>query len=117
MLILFSGHKSIPETEEFQLLCSPEVILKNVLSALNDLRGDSLKVDNKTFRFAAYKQYTWWVHNYLAKGVRKVIPSCATWAIWKKFPSKDNICVPYMKSKKNSKFKNLNNTVIFSKIN
>ena len=45
--------------EEFQLLCFPEVALKNVLSALNDLRADSLKVDENTFRFAAYKQYTW----------------------------------------------------------
>ena len=40
---LFSGHKCITEMEEFQLLFSPEVILKNMLSALNDLRGHSPK--------------------------------------------------------------------------
>ena len=31
--------------------------------------------------FAGYKQFTWWVHNHLGFGVRKVIPSCAVWAI------------------------------------
>ena len=51
--------------EEFQLLCFPEVVLKNVLSALNDLRGDSLKVGNNTIWLAAYKQYKWWLHSYL----------------------------------------------------
>ena len=40
--------------------------------------------------FSGYKQYTWWIYNYLEKVVGKVIPSYDTRAIWKKFPSKDN---------------------------
>ena len=77
-----------------------EVVLKNVLSALNDLRGDSLdRIDNNAFRFAAYKQYTWWVHNYLGKGVQKVIPSYAIWTIRDRSPSENNYYVPYMESK------------------
>ena len=83
------------ETEWFQLFCFNEVGLKNVLSVLNDLEGDSLKVDNNIFRFAAYKQYTWWVHNFLGKEVTKVISSCAT---WKELPLKDNTYVPYIES-------------------
>ena len=55
--MLFSGYKYITETEEFQLLCFPEVVLKNVFSALNALRGDCLKVDSNTVWLAAYKQY------------------------------------------------------------
>ena len=39
--------------QEFQLLGFPKITLKNVLLALNDLRGDYLRVDNNTFRFAA----------------------------------------------------------------
>ena len=86
------------ETEWFQLLCFNEVGLKNVLSVLNDLEGDSLKVDSNIFRFMAYEQYTWWVHNFLLKGVTKFISSCATCAIRKEFSSKDNSYVPYIES-------------------
>ena len=39
-------------------------------------------------RYAAYKQYTWLIHNYLEK--EKVIPPCALWTIGNKFPSQDN---------------------------
>ena len=29
----------------------------------------------KSYRFAGYKQFSWWIHNHLGKGVTKVIPS------------------------------------------
>lgn len=35
--ILFSGYTCITKMEEFQLLCFPEVLLKNILSTPNDL--------------------------------------------------------------------------------
>ena len=48
-----------------------------VLHTVNQY-GDSMEnLDNSSYRFAGYKQYSFWVHNYLGKGVRKVIPSCA----------------------------------------
>ena len=41
---------------------------------LNYLREDSMEnLNNISYRFAGYQQYTCWVHNYLEKGVRKVI--------------------------------------------
>ena len=43
--------------------------------------------------------YTWWVHNRLGKGVRKVIPSCALWAIRDKYPEPNGIFIPFMESK------------------
>ena len=58
--------------------CITKPVLHASLSALNYLRGDCMEnLDNSSYRFAGYKQYTFWVHNYLGKGVRKVIPSCA----------------------------------------
>ena len=39
--------------------------------------------------------YTWWVHNRLGKGVRKVIPSCALWAIHDKYPEPNCIFIPF----------------------
>ena len=38
---------------------------------MNQMRGDSMVINNKAYRFSGYKQYTFWVHNYLGKGVRK----------------------------------------------
>ena len=52
-----------------------------------------------SYRFAGYKQYMWWVHNKLGKGVRNVIPSCAVWAIRNCFPDPDGNYVPFMESK------------------
>ena len=53
----------------------------------------------RALRFAGYKQYTFWVHNYLGKGVRKVIPSCAVWKIRNNYKSEDDNYVPFMESK------------------
>ena len=53
----------------------------------------------RSYRFAGYKQFTWWIHNYLGKGVRNVIPSCAIWAIREKYPAIDGLYVPFKESK------------------
>lgn len=53
----------------------------------------------RSYRFAGYKQYTWWIHNILGKGVRKVIPSCAIWAIRQKYPAENNVYVPFKEYK------------------
>ena len=34
----------------------------------------------RSCRFVGYKQFLWWIHNWLVKGVVKVIPSCALWS-------------------------------------
>ena len=31
----------------------------------------------RSFRYAAYRQFTWWVHGHLGRKIRGVIPSCA----------------------------------------
>ena len=75
---LNEGQKCITKPSRFKIVCMEEPVLHASLSALNYLPGDSMgNLDNSSYRFAGYKQYTFWVHNYLGKGVRKVIPSCA----------------------------------------
>ena len=75
---LCEGQKCITKPSRFKIVCMEKPVLHASLSALNYLRGDSMEnLDNSSYRFAGYKQYTFWVHNYLGKGVRKVIPSCA----------------------------------------
>ena len=53
----------------------------------------------RSYRFAGYKQYAWWIHNRLGKGVKKVIPSCALWSIRKKYPSADGSYIPFKESR------------------
>ena len=75
---LSEGQKCITKPSRFKIGCMEKPVLHASLSAHNYLPGDSMEnLDNSSYRFAGYKQYTFWVHNYLGKGVRKVIPSCA----------------------------------------
>ena len=75
---LSEGQKCITKPSTFKIVCMEKTVLHASLSALNYLRGDSMEnLENSSYKFAGCKQYTFWVHNYLGKDVRKVIPSCA----------------------------------------
>ena len=50
----------------------------------------------RSYRYADYKQYTWWIHDQLGKGVQKVIPSCAVQAIRNSFPSENQEYTPFI---------------------
>ena len=82
------------------MVCLEKPVLHASLSALNHLRGDSMEnLDNSSYRFAGYKQYTFWVHNYLEKGVRKVISSCAVWKIRNEYKVDSDVYLPFMERK------------------
>ena len=88
----------------FKTVCVTQNVLKTALLALNDLQGDNLTdTSNCANRYAGYKQYTWWVHNNLGKGVCKVIPSCDVWAIRNNYPSIHEKYIPFMESKEGEK--------------
>ena len=43
----------------------------------------------RTYRYAAYRQFTWWIHNKLGRHVRRIIPSCSVLRIRQEFPEID----------------------------
>ena len=61
------------------MLCTDEIVLKNVLTGLNESKKDYLEAikSNRSLKYAAYKHFTWWVFNYVDKENRRVIFSSA----------------------------------------
>ena len=97
---LYEGQKCITKSSGFWMVYLEKPVLHASLWALNHLHGDSMEnMDNSLYRFAGYNQYTFWVHNYLAKGVCKVILSCAVWKIWNECKADNDLYVPFMESK------------------
>ena len=60
-----------------------------MLTAIHHLKGDSHEQCNRYYRFAAYKQYIWWVYGRMVRRNRKVVPLCVVRAIQKRFPEKN----------------------------
>lgn len=87
--------KCITYHDDFETVCLNNAVLRTTLSMLNNLRGDNITLDNNSFRYAAYRQFTWWIHNRLGKGVRRVIPSCAIWAIRNRYPDENATYIPF----------------------
>ena len=96
----FGGKMCLTENENFQLVCLAMEVLRTTLHALKNLRGDNIIISNKSFRYAGYWQYTWWVHNRLGRGVRKGIPSRTIWAICNAYPESDDYrFLPFQKAR------------------
>ncbi|XP_057303347.1 P2X purinoceptor 7-like [Hydractinia symbiolongicarpus] len=92
----------VTQLDQFKTLCLNADVLKNVLVGLHESKGDHLEenIKNRSMRYAAYKQFTWWLYQHLGKGNRRVIPSCALWEIRNLYPELDNNYVPYSEGKK-----------------
>lgn len=60
---------------------------------MHETRGDPIEKDtsNRSYRYAAYKQFVWWVFQRLGKGNRRVLPSCVIWKIRNSFEEEDGV--------------------------
>ena len=94
----FFAEECVTLGANFAAVCLHREVLRATLSGLNNLRGDVINFENRSMLYAAYRIFTWWVHNRLGRGVRKVIPSCAIWVIRNTFPEANMIYVPFQEA-------------------
>ena len=90
--------------KQFHTLCLEKLVFKNVLVGLNEPKKDALEkeneIKNRSPRFAAYKQFVWWINQRLGKGNRRVLPSCVFWKIRQHYPEANGQQVLYNEGEK-----------------
>ena len=59
------------------------------------------KIFFNSYHQADYKQYIWWIHNQLRKGMPKVILSYAIQAVRDSFPSENHEDTPFVENNDN----------------
>ena len=78
-------------TPTFKSLVMCRESLHVAIVGRTDIFVDRSDFSNEGMRYAAYRQYILWQNGYLGRGNRRVVPSCATWAIRGKYPSLDGM--------------------------
>ncbi|XP_020625490.1 uncharacterized protein LOC110062885 [Orbicella faveolata] len=64
-----SGVECITDHAKFRIVCLDTDVLNTALVAIHNARCNPLPepIENRTWRLAAYRQFTWWVHGVLGK--------------------------------------------------
>ncbi|XP_028412497.1 uncharacterized protein LOC114535334 [Dendronephthya gigantea] len=79
--------KCITLTSRFAKLCLDPDVLELCIRNRSDIRNDREDNSTRAFRKACYRQFILARHGYLAKGNRRVCPSCVVLKIREWFPS------------------------------
>ncbi|XP_068690933.1 P2X purinoceptor 7-like [Montipora foliosa] len=78
----------ITENENFSAVCTNPAVIE---TAFNQYLENEGPIDdeplNDTYRYVAYRQYTYWIHKKLGRKIRIAIPSCVVKKTRESFPS------------------------------
>ena len=91
----FGVEQCISRTESFRDVCLNTNVLEAAIGAWRSFTDEPLQVNNRSYRFIAYRQYISWIFGWLGRDVRKVIPSCVVQKIRTTFPATDGIYVAF----------------------
>ncbi|KAK3731611.1 hypothetical protein QZH41_015865 [Actinostola sp. cb2023] len=82
------GLLCITKLEDFTVVCLNKAVLETALSQYVESEGfiDDEPL-NDTYRYIAYRQWTYWTHGKLGKKIRIPIPSCVVAKIRNCYPS------------------------------
>lgn len=84
------GVQCITGNTDFQSVCLNREVLKCAWLQLNDfgvsLGNNVIQMDNRAFRFCAYRQFAIWTVVLYRKDVRKIVPSCVVMKIKELYP-------------------------------
>ncbi|KAL9950241.1 hypothetical protein ACROYT_G042714 [Oculina patagonica] len=97
--LMMEGLHCVTQHENFSAVCLNRDVLWTALASIHDRENAALpnrkNVSNRCFRYAAYRQFTWWAHGWLGKKIHRVIPACVVTRIRAVFPEPDGVYVGY----------------------
>ncbi|XP_057290679.1 P2X purinoceptor 7-like [Hydractinia symbiolongicarpus] len=91
-VVLDTERECITEHDSFSNVMLDRGVLWTALVSLYDRENASLPYDrdnvpSQSYRYASYRQFSWFIHTRLGRGVRRVIPACVVAKIRTAFPS------------------------------
>lgn len=92
---VFDGNRCIVETDAFASVCLNRFVLQAAIGTWNDNNHENRNLEDRNYRFIAYKQYISWSYGYLGKRKRKPLPNCVITEIRRKYPDPNDTYVPY----------------------
>ena len=86
-------HSCITCNSSFERVCLDSEVLQTALVAMRDVRFEDYQnpIPQRTFRLAAYRQFTWWIHTRLGRSVRRIIPACVVTSIRQHYPEESGV--------------------------
>nr|XP_054774844.1 uncharacterized protein LOC129283033 [Lytechinus pictus] len=93
----------IIQNPDFISTCLTPVVARVFSVARRDIRGHRARVrgqappalNNKSYRYASYRLFTYLIHGFLGRGVRKVIPACVVNRIHLQYPEASGVYIGF----------------------